>query len=407
MKKKRITAAILSLILLLTVQTAFAIEPAPTDFSDEEATESDIPSTETELPGEPTDEPADETEPIIPVTDIEIGDYEKEIEIDATMTISANVLPLNATDQSIAYRSSNPAVATVSSNGTVKGISAGKATITLVAGDITETITVRVIIKEKTISLNQTYIVLKPNATFSLKATVLPQNATYRAVRYKSLDEKIATVTTDGIITAKSCGTGTITISSENVTVAVTVIVNQNTNDITLVEKQNIESESGNANYPLCVQASEYPYIEPDMLRYCYENSRQLIIQGNGYQLFVDGKKIKNYNNPLKTDIDLHMTQQGIAFNLNEGESLCGEVALLLDDAPKRLYLYNESKERYQEVSVGENHVWKITTAGNYLSTDVNLNSHAVVWWIILSASCIALVLITTYVVVKKKYWFW
>lgn len=398
MKKGSKTVALLLLIFLLTMQIAFAAEPT-INLLDEKATSSDV------LPGEQDES---DTPDKIPVKSIEIGEYEKEIEVDGTMTISATVRPIDATEQTITYHSSNTAVATVSSDGTVKGISAGKATISLTAGDVTEEVKIRVIVKGKTISLNQTYIILKPDTSFALKATVSPENATYSALTYKSLDKNIATVSEDGVITAHSCGTGTITVSSKDVTASVTVIVNRNILGMKSAgNESDTLSEEENEKYSIYVTSSEYPVIESSMLKYYYDNSCRLTVQCEGYQLIVDGENIRNYNNPLKTDIGLHTTEQGEAFNLNDGKSLCGEVTLLLNDSPKRLYIYNESKERYQEIRAEKNGEWKLNSAGTYLLTDENLDSHAVIWWIILSAGSVSVILLIIYVIVKKKYWFW
>lgn len=302
MKKKRIAALVLLLGILLTTQMAFATEPTPERLN-EEKTSGDISPIKPEKSEDPD---------TISVTDIEIGEYEEEIEVDTTTTIFATVRPTDATDQTVTYHSSDPAVATVFSDGTVKGVSVGKTTISITAGNVTKKVTICVIVKGKRISLNQTYIVLKPDTSFDLDATLFPENATYKTITYKSLDKRIATVSSDGLITAHSCGTGTITVSSKDVTASVTVIVNLNTAGIEVEEKKSdTRSKDAGKAYPLFVKASEYPFIEPAMLKYCYDNSCQLTVQGENYQLIIDGWKIKNYNNPLKTYIDLHTTEQG------------------------------------------------------------------------------------------------
>lgn len=61
----------------------------------------------------------------IPVTDIEIADYQDKLEVDKTMTLSVTVLPSDATDNKVQYKSSNEKIATVNSLGEVKCISKG------------------------------------------------------------------------------------------------------------------------------------------------------------------------------------------------------------------------------------------------------------------------------------------
>jgi uncharacterized protein YjdB len=53
----------------------------------------------------------------------------------ASDTLTANVMPLNATDKSVAWSSDNTNVATVSPNGVVTGVAAGTATITAATAD--------------------------------------------------------------------------------------------------------------------------------------------------------------------------------------------------------------------------------------------------------------------------------
>ena len=104
----------------------------------------------------------------VEVQDVEIGDYEEELKVDATLNISATVVPSNATDATITYKSSNPAVATVNSSGEVKGIAPGQAVIYVSAGNITKQAPVTVKIATTAISLNSDYQVMKPNDTFAL-----------------------------------------------------------------------------------------------------------------------------------------------------------------------------------------------------------------------------------------------
>ena len=55
--------------------------------------------------------------------------------VGGTSTLTAKVMPLNTTDKSVTWSSSNAGVAAVSSNGAVTGMAAGKATITATTAD--------------------------------------------------------------------------------------------------------------------------------------------------------------------------------------------------------------------------------------------------------------------------------
>lgn len=63
------------------------------------------------------------------------------------------------------------------------------------------------------VTLNKTSVTLTEGDTETLTATVAPENATNKAVTWTSSDESVATVT-NGIVTAKSAGTATITVKT-------------------------------------------------------------------------------------------------------------------------------------------------------------------------------------------------
>ena len=73
---------------------------------------------------------------IVLVESVTLGKTELALVIgEADVTLTATVKPENATDPTVTWTSSNPAVATVNANGTVHAVAAGEATITATAGD--------------------------------------------------------------------------------------------------------------------------------------------------------------------------------------------------------------------------------------------------------------------------------
>ena len=139
------------------------------------------------------------------------------LEKGSTGTLTATVAPQNATNNTVTWSSSNPEVATVA-NGTVTAVSAGTATITVTTADGNHKATCTVTVTPKTVSVSG--IQVQGTATLyvgnitKLTAKVEPTNATNPAVTWSSNNESVATVGTDGTVTAVSAGTATITVTT-------------------------------------------------------------------------------------------------------------------------------------------------------------------------------------------------
>lgn len=71
----------------------------------------------------------------IPVTGVELDITELELEIGKTATLTASVLPEDATDKNVIWSSSALETVSVDENGTIEGIAAGNAIITVTTAD--------------------------------------------------------------------------------------------------------------------------------------------------------------------------------------------------------------------------------------------------------------------------------
>ena len=87
----------------------------------------------------------------ITVESVSIDKIALELAIGNTATLTATVLPDNATNKNVSWTSSNESVATVSSIGEVTGISKGNAIITVKTEDGGKTATCNVTVKESTV----------------------------------------------------------------------------------------------------------------------------------------------------------------------------------------------------------------------------------------------------------------
>lgn len=158
------------------------------------------------------------------VKDIEISDHEDELAVNATITLTATVLPQDAADSVVSFKSSDPSVATVNSSGEVKGKSKGKVTITASAGGVVKKIPLTVYVKTTGIDLNRDYIVLKPGESFHLDAKAVPEE-TDQTIKFESADSTIAEVSGDGTVTAGKTGNTAIIVSNKYMKSSVSVIV--------------------------------------------------------------------------------------------------------------------------------------------------------------------------------------
>ena len=152
----------------------------------------------------------------VPATDVTLSETELSLAKGATATLTATVVPSDATNQKVRWSSTNTAVATVE-NGTVTAVSAGNATITLTTedGNHTATCEVTVTVPATGVTLSQTELSLAKGATATLTATVLPTDATNQKVRWSSNNTSVATVE-NGTVTAVSAGNATITVTTED-----------------------------------------------------------------------------------------------------------------------------------------------------------------------------------------------
>ena len=73
--------------------------------------------------------------PVVHVGSVTLDKTDASLEIGQSLTLTATVLPENAADKSVEWKSTNPAIAEVDQNGTVTAISSGAVTITVTTND--------------------------------------------------------------------------------------------------------------------------------------------------------------------------------------------------------------------------------------------------------------------------------
>lgn len=134
-----------------------------------------------------------------------------------TQKLTATVAPANATNKTVTWKTSNKNVATVSENGLVTAVGGGDATITCTAQDgsgVKATCKVTVTVPVSGIQLSQTSAALTVGDTLTLTKTIYPSDATNQAVTWTSSSDAVASVDSNGKITAKTAGSAVITCKS-------------------------------------------------------------------------------------------------------------------------------------------------------------------------------------------------
>ncbi|EOS21215.1 hypothetical protein C806_04531 [Lachnospiraceae bacterium 3-1] len=170
---------------------------------------------------------------VIPVTGVTLSAPTLSLEIGKSSTLTATVAPANASNKAVTWKSNNTGVATVN-NGKVTAVKAGSATITVTTVDGSKTATCAVTVKPAAptvysvtgVTLSAKTLSLEVGKSSTLTATVVPANASNKAVTWKSSNAGVATVN-NGKVTAVKAGSATITVTTadgnKTATCAVTV----------------------------------------------------------------------------------------------------------------------------------------------------------------------------------------
>lgn len=158
--------------------------------------------------------------PTKPVTNVTLEPTTLTLEAGSTGKLTATVEPSDATNQNATWESSNNEVATVGQDGTVTAVKEGTAAITVKTADGNYQATCAVTVKPQNVLVTHISVTgtasLYVGDTAKLTAKVEPTNATNPAVTWSSNNESVATVGTDGTVTAVSAGTATITVTTED-----------------------------------------------------------------------------------------------------------------------------------------------------------------------------------------------
>lgn len=162
-----------------------------------------------------------------------------EVKVGETTTLTATVMPANATNKNVVWSSNNTSIATVNQNGVVTGVKNGEVDIVATSeADSSISQKKHIVVKQMptSVSITGTLNIFVNNDdpdhpaqnASQLSATVSPSDTYDKSVTWSSSNTNVATVSSAGLVTTVSPGTTTITATSNadasiKVTATVTV----------------------------------------------------------------------------------------------------------------------------------------------------------------------------------------
>ena len=372
------------------------------------------------------------------VTEMDLSLSSNTIYVGNSVSAQLQVRPTSASNYAtVALTSSNEKVATVNNFGRVTGIAPGTATITATCGSVTATtnVTVMSIPNSSTgtastgssnsgqvVTVNPSYVVLKPGATRTLTASVKPSSASQKFT-YKSANSNIATVSPSGVITAVGTGATSITVSNGTASAMVTVIVNRSaasseeSSDSSTTKPEDdtpieidpvVQAIQDSTDNEIVFTQAEVPTVTGDILNALRTTGKTLCVVGDGYTMNVSGKNVKSTTSEIDTAITFTESEEGLEFELDNGRALPCAVQLELDVSTySRLYLYNTISNKWQYLNSYKDGVITADTAGRYLLTNHNLRFSNIDWTFFIAGGVVIVIIAIAYIAFKKRYWFW
>ena len=159
------------------------------------------------------------------ITGLELDVSSIELEVNGRKQIKATVLPEDATEKECTYASDHPEIATVNDAGLVTGVNIGSANITVTTKGvdangkaISKTVPVTIIATPTTgLEIDVDDIILLEGEEKQIGVTVLPTNATNKAVTYESSNATVASVSNTGLVKALKEGEAVIIVKTNAV----------------------------------------------------------------------------------------------------------------------------------------------------------------------------------------------
>ena len=149
------------------------------------------------------------------------------LEIGETFQAIPTISPTTATNQNVNWSSSSTGVATVNADGLITAVRNGTTTIraTTVDGAKSATLTVSVVTPVTAVTVSPTTLTLTRGATRRLATTITPPFASNVGVRWSTSNNRVASVSTTGVVRGVTAGTATITVRTNSGGLTATCVV--------------------------------------------------------------------------------------------------------------------------------------------------------------------------------------
>lgn len=150
-----------------------------------------------------------------PLMAIRMDDIDLQTNGQSSATINYTLVPADTTEDNVTLSVDDDSVARLDGNRII-AVNNGETKITATCGIVKTSAKVTVTTKVEQIALSKTEGVLTVGNSVTVTATVTPDNATNTTINWTSSDEKVATVDSNGKVTAVAAGNATITATSES-----------------------------------------------------------------------------------------------------------------------------------------------------------------------------------------------
>lgn len=270
----------------------------------------------------------------VPVSGVSLSKTNIDLKVGEAAGLSAIIAPANATNKNVTWISSDTNVATVDINGKVTAVSSGSAIITVTTVDGGFTAECKVTVKNPvtSVSLNKNDVTLDIGDTEKLIADILPKNATVKDVIWTTSNEYIATVDSNGVVTALTSGEAVITVTTKDGGFTDNCIVNVNVDpNAPQIVVESVKALVGK-EFKVKISIANNPGIAGIVFKLAYDSS-VMTLTDIEYNSAFSG--VSNFDqNPANNPVSFNFTRAADY----KGVALAELTFAIKDNAPEGVY---------------------------------------------------------------------